>query len=200
MDDPQHAAPPGIRAQVGATKGAVQRLVQAHVELAKAEAGDILDEIKKVALFAAVAIGSFVLIGFLLPIGLFLFLGDWLFGSLGWGVLHGTLFLIAVAVKAVLLALGIPASRLWLAFLVAVVIGVVIGFGLVQLGMETPLAAALGTTAGLIAWPILVGIAAARTGVDTDKLKARFWPSGTIDTTKETIEWVRAQTPLGPKS
>ena len=33
-----------------------------------------------------------------------------------------------------------------------------------------------------------------------DSLKARFTPSQTIETTKETIEWVREQTPLGRKS
>ena len=37
-------------------------------------------------------------------------------------------------------------------------------------------------------------------GIDTDDLKSRYWPQETIDTTKETIEWVREQAPLGPKS
>ena len=170
------------------------------MELAKAEVGEIMGEIGRVALLAAVAFGALVVMGFLLPIGLFLFLGDWLFGSIGWGVLHGTLFLVAVALEAVVLALGVRASRLLLALLVAIVLGVAVALGLNALGMDGRLAAALGTTAGLIAWPIAVGVAAFRAGIDTDKLKARFWPSGTIETTKETIEWVRAQTPLGPKS
>ena len=47
---------------------------------------------------------------------------------------------------------------------------------------------------------ILLGIAAFRNGIDTEALKNRFYPNVTIETTKETIEWVRAQTPLGPKS
>jgi len=55
-------------------------------------------------------------------------------------------------------------------------------------------------TVGLIAWPSTMGASLARTGVDTDALKQRFWPAATIDTTKETIEWVRARTPLGPRS
>jgi hypothetical protein len=45
-----------------------------------------------------------------------------------------------------------------------------------------------------------MGAAVARRGVDTDALKARFIPTATIETTKETIEWVREQTPLGRKS
>ena len=199
-DESQTQDPPGLRAQIGSVRAAAQGLVSSHIELAKAEAGEIMGEIGRAALFAAVAFGALLLLGFLLPIGIFLFVGDWLFGSIGWGVLHGTLFLVAVALKAVVLALGIPASRLWVALLIAIVLGVALALGLSALGMSGQVAAALGTTVGLIAWPIAVGIAAARTGVDMDKLKARFWPSGTIETTKETIEWVRAQTPLGPKS
>ena len=52
----------------------------------------------------------------------------------------------------------------------------------------------------LIAWPILAGYGVARRGIDTEALKARFYPTQTIETTKETIEWVRERTPLGPKS
>jgi hypothetical protein len=39
-----------------------------------------------------------------------------------------------------------------------------------------------------------------RNGFDTKQLRDRFVPDVTIETTKETIEWVRAQMPLGPKS
>lgn len=159
-----------------------------------------MGEVGKVALLAGVAFGALFVLGFLFPIGLFLFIGDWLFGSIGWGVLHGTLLLVAVALSAVLAALGVQGSRLGLSFLLAVVIGAAVGLGLGALGVEPRVAAALGTTLALIVWPITAGIALARAGTDMDALKARFWPSGTIETTKETIEWVRAQTPLGRKS
>jgi hypothetical protein len=59
--------------------------------------------------------------------------------------------------------------------------------------------AALGVAVGLIIWAILLGRALWRQGFDTDAVKARFWPSQTIETTKETIEWVRERTPLGPR-
>ena len=44
-----------------------------------------------------------------------------------------------------------------------------------------------------------MGAGVAREGIDMDVLKARFWPRETIETTKETIEWVRKRTPLGPR-
>jgi len=253
-------------------RAAVMRLVAAHVDLAKAELGDILDEIKSVAVLSGVAIGALILAGLLFGVGIFLFLGEWLFGSMGWGVLHGPLFLTGVAIAAVLAALGYGGGRIGLNFGAAVVLGIVVGVvlgadltnrawsalgnsiatgvsadvrplvvaagtlavlvGLVGLaagargggivgaigglvvgaicgallGALTAVAlgprvgAAVGVTVALIAWPALMGIGVSRTGIDTDKLKDRFYPKATIDTTKETIEWVRKRTPLGPAS
>ena len=61
--------------------------------------------------------------------------------------------------------------------------------------------AAIGVAVGLIAWLALIGLRVMRAGgIDGEALKARFYPSQTIETTKETIEWVREQTPLGRKS
>ena len=60
--------------------------------------------------------------------------------------------------------------------------------------------AALGVTAALIMWPVFMGLSVQRKGVDGEALKERFYPSTTIDTTKETIEWVRSRTPLGRES
>jgi hypothetical protein len=248
------------------------RLVAAHVALAKAEFGDILDEVKGVVVLSGVAIGALILAGMILGVGIFLFLGEWLFGSLGWGVLHGPLLLAGVAIAAVLAALGYGGGRIGLnlgiAVLIGVVVGVVLGLDLTNrgwsalgnamatnvsadirplvvgvaalallggliglvigarggglvgaivglligaivgalLGALTALAlgprvgAAIGVTVALIAWPVLMGIGVARTGIDTDALKKRFYPQATIDTTKETIEWVRKRTPLGPAS
>jgi hypothetical protein len=250
---------------------ALTGLVGAHRDLAKAEIGDILDEVKGIAALAGVAIGAVLLAGLILGIGLFLFLGEWLFGSLGWGVLHGPLFLIGVAVAAVLAALGYGGGRIGLNFGLAVLIGIAVGIvlgldltyrgwsalgnsiaigvpaefravavaaatvallgglaGLVAgarsgmgaafggfiagaivgalLGAVTGIpigpqvGAAIGVTVALIAWPVLMGIGVARSGVDTEALKDRFYPKATIETTKETIEWVRKRTPLGPAS
>ena len=61
-------------------------------------------------------------------------------------------------------------------------------------------AAALGVAALLLFWPAVAAFLVFRNGVDTDKLRARFVPEKTIETTKETIEWVREQMPLKRKS
>jgi hypothetical protein len=193
--------PPGLRAQLAAVWSAARRLLTAHIDLARAEAGEIGAEIRRVALLGGLAFGALFVLGMLLPIGLLLFLGDLLFGSIGWGVGIGTFALVDVAVLAVLVALGIRRGPLGGAFLVALLIGAAVGvlLGLTRAFGLPPLVA-IAITVGLIAWPIAAGYLAARSGIDTEALKARFYPTQTIETTKETIEWVRARTPLGPKS
>ena len=92
---------PELREQFGATRAAAIGLVKAHLELARAEFADILDEIKLVAILVGLAFVALFAVSLLLPIGLSLFIGETLFGSLGWGVLHGTLLLLGVAMAAV---------------------------------------------------------------------------------------------------
>jgi hypothetical protein len=262
---------PGLRAQIGATIEAGKRLVRAHIELAKAELGEIMLAVGRMAGLLA---GAFMLVLFaatLLSIGGLLFLGEWLFGSIGWGVLLGFLLLIDLAIVAVLVALDVAPSRIGVSFGVALVVGVVVGgvmaFGLthrgwtalgdslaaaydantravllaigisavvlgmlgfatgirsgfnhawgrlivwaligVLLGLLTVVSipgtvgAALGVLAALVAWPVLAGRDLARTGIDGEAMKKKFTPEQTIELTKETIEWVRARTPLVPKS
>jgi len=124
---PDREQPLGLRGQLGATFAAGKRLFRAHVDLAKSELDDIVDEVKRMVAFIGAAIGVVVLAGLLFGIGLFLFLGEWLFGSIGWGVLLGTLLLVDVAVVLVLLALDVKAGRLGSSFLVALLAGVVVG-------------------------------------------------------------------------
>ena len=257
---------------MGATGGAFQRLIGAHIDLAKAEIGEISGEIGKVAILIGVAVGVLLLAGLLLGIGLFLWLDEWVFGSMGWALLHGPLFLVGIGMAAILAALGYGGGRIVSSFIIAAVIGIVVGailgldltnrgwtalgdsiagnvapeirplavgagtlalifavVGLVLggrgggmggaiggalagailgglLGVLTSIAlgprvgAAIGVTVGLVTWSALMGAGVAREGIDMDALKARFWPRETIDTTKETIEWVRKRTPLGPRS
>jgi len=249
------------------TKDALLGLARAHVDLAQAEADEIKGEVARAALLAGIALACVVVLGFLLTVGLLLFIGEAAFGSMGWGVLHGTLLLVGVAVMAGLLAIRV--SGVGVAFLTALVSGAIvavllgtqlpneawrrIGEGL-NLGIDagmlplvvgavvmaivgavagaiggsrsgaaaggligglvlgaivgalsalTPgwrVAIALGVTVWLLSWTILMGALVARTGVDREALKARFWPQTTIDTTKETIEWAKARMPLGPRS
>jgi len=267
-DPSRPADPPGIRRQLAATKAAILGLLHAHIDLAKAEAEEIKGEVARAAGFVAIVIACLILLGFLLPIGAILFAGEWLFGSIGWGLLHGTLFLVAVAVTMGLVAVRVPGlavdvviaavigtvlaivfalnlpNDLWRRLgdaanlgdpswrplavgalagaVVLAVAGLAVGLrggggpmiaglvgGLVlgallgaftAITFGTQAGAAVGVTAGLIAWPSLMGARVARTGIDTEALKARFWPQTTIDTTMETIEWAKARNPLGPRS
>lgn len=258
---------PGLREQVGRTRDAVMGLLRAHLDLARAEFDEIKGEVARVAALGGAALGCLVLLGLLLPIGLILFVGEWLFGSIGWGVLHGSVGLVAVALAAVLAALRIP--RLGAAFGLAILVGVgvalllgpslpnqawtaigdatalpvdpgirplvvgtvvgalaglvigllagarsgatgaglvgglVIGlllgaFSAIDFGWRVGIA--VGVFAGLTAWIALMAVAAVRSGVDGEALKARFWPQVTIDTTKETIEWAKARSPRAPRS
>jgi MFS family permease len=266
---------------------AASRLVHAHVELAKAELSEILDKAKRVAALLAVAL-ALVLLGVLVAtVGTSLFVGEWLFGSIGWGVLLVTELALAGALGAVLIAVDVPVDRLLRRLLQAVVIGVVVAViagphlpnrawqalgaafipGLDQayrplvVGLavgatlggvtgllagfrgnrgetsgETPGGTAAGTVGmaiglailgalagaavgafsaisfrwrvgialGLVTaiggWAGLAGLEGYRGGIDPAAFMRKFYPSVTIETTKETIEWVRQRTPLGPKS
>jgi len=118
-------------------------LVMAHVDLAKAEAGQIAGEVGRVAALGALAIALVIFAVFLVVIGTSLWLGEWLLGSMGWGVLHGFLLFVSVAMAAVLNALGIAPQRLGGAFLVSLVVGVVVGVVL-GLGLLNQLYASVG--------------------------------------------------------
>lgn len=268
-DRPRRPAP-GLRAQVLATRDAVIALVQAHIDLAKSELSEIAGRIGRVVALAAAAIVLVILAGLLGMIGIPLFLGEWLFGSIGWGVLHGILALVAIAVAAALLAAGVPDGRVAGSLLTGIVVAVVVG---VTLGLEWPnrlyaiagesarlnvnpgerplvvgvlvgaltgvlvgfgaavrtggsgggrlaaivglgitgalvgafsaitfgsqIGAALGLTIGYLIWIALMGVDVARSGIDLDGLKDRFYPSQTIDTGKETLEWLQKRMPPG---
>ena len=124
---PAAGEPPGLRTQFGATFSAGKRLLDAHVDLAKAEMADIMDEVKKMVALIGAAVGILFVAGLLFLIGGLLFLGDWLFGSIGWGVLLGFLLLADVALVLILLALDVKAARIGSAFVVAAVAGIVVG-------------------------------------------------------------------------
>jgi hypothetical protein len=52
----------------------------------------------------------------------------------------------------------------------------------------------------LIGIAAAAGVALARHGVDEEKFKARFYPAQTIELTKETVEWLQQQGPMGPRT
>ena len=104
------------------------------MDLAKAEAAAIAAEVKRVVLFAAIAIAVVILAGILAVIGTSLFLAEWLLGSLGWGVLHGVLLFIAIAIACGLAAVGVSGGRIARAFIVGVLFAVAVGLLMIRDG------------------------------------------------------------------
>jgi hypothetical protein len=240
----------------------------AHVDLAKAEAQAIGDEIKKVAALAGIAFAVVIFAVILAVVGTALFLGEWLLGSIGWGVLHGLLLFTAIAVACGLAAVGVRGGRISGAFVLGLIVAVVVGIGLALAlpnrayaslgdsalpGIEPgvrPLVvgllvvgavglllgvlgalrgggvgavvggtlvglllgalsavdvgpqvgAGIGIALGYVVWIAVMGMDVARTGVDTEALKARFYPKQTIETSKETLAWLQSKMPPGTGS
>jgi hypothetical protein len=106
------------------------RLAQAHIDLAKAELAAIKGEIARVLALAGIAIAVVLFAGIRVVVGTSLFLGEWLLGSIGWGVLHGTLLFAGVAVACVIAALGVSGSRIGRSFIGGLIVGVLVGVGL----------------------------------------------------------------------
>jgi uncharacterized membrane protein YqjE len=130
---PGRAAPqaPGLAEQLRRTKASFQRLLRAHIELLKTELGEILSLLGSMAAKAGIALVFALLMLIMLYVGGLLFLGEWLFGSIGWGLAHGVLLPLAIIVA---LGLGIvggtrgPAlASLLLAVVFAVVIALLLG-------------------------------------------------------------------------
>jgi hypothetical protein len=264
------AKPPGLRAQITATRDAALVLVRAHIELAKTEAGTIAGQVGRVAALGALAIALIFFAVILLVIGLSLGIGEVLLGSMSWGMIDGVLFFVSIAMAAVLVAVGITGERIGRALLVAIVVAILVS---VVLGMNLPnqlyvaigdatglavepgirplvvgilfggligllagivaavmmdgpgggrfaalvgltvlgvavgaftaitfgpqVAVGLGITTGYVTWMVLMGIDVARTGIDVEALKLRFYPAQTIETSKETLEWLQKRMPPG---
>jgi hypothetical protein len=259
--------PPSLRAQFGATRDAAIGLLTAHVELAKAELAVIGGELGKLVGLVLAAIVLVLFAVTLLVIGGSLFLAETLFGSMGWGILHGMLLFVGLAIAAVLGGVGVGTDRIARAGLVAIFVGVLAAIvfaadlfnrAYTYVGDATALAVEPGIrplVIGVVIWSViglLVGIAVAlkasgagarlaaligltilgaligaftaltfgiqvgialgiaaayatwiglmlldvsRTGIDTDALQQRFLPTMTIETSKETLEWLRQRMP-----
>jgi hypothetical protein len=107
-------------------RAAFMRLVSAHLALLRAELAVVGRELGIIAGLAAGILALLLLALLLLYIGGWLFFGDWLFGSMGWGIIHGTLLNVAlIALFVVNLAGGS-----WRAYALGAVAGVVVGVGL----------------------------------------------------------------------
>src|SRR5688572_2250705 len=127
--------------QFGRTRASFLRLFRAHVALAMAEKDEILDQVKVLAGIAGVVFVLALLAGNMLYIGGFLFLGEWLFGSMGWGLAHGILFAVAMIVVLVTTMLGASArvavSSFALALVLTIGIAVLLWSNVVHFGLES---------------------------------------------------------------
>lgn len=151
-----------------------------------------------------------VLSSFLVALGVGLVVAGVLAVDWNWVSHHysGMPVAVVLAVAAGVLAIGVLGAVLGSAFgrgpavggfVVGAVCGVMLGV-LAAFGPGLRVAAAVGVAALLLFWPIVAAVFVFRHGIDTAKLRKRFVPDQTIETTKETIEWVREQMPLGRKS
>lgn len=113
---------PGLRAAFGRTRAAAQGLLNAHIALLKAELEAAIREVAIIAGLAALALVLVILMLILIWVGTWLFLGEWLFGSMGWGILHGTLFTIALIVPIGLNLAGGSVGAWARAFVISLVI------------------------------------------------------------------------------
>lgn len=266
---PNRTVPPaGLRSSIRSTRDAAFRLGRAHVDLAKAEFSAIADEIKKVVALAGIAIAVVLFAVILAVVGMSLFLGEWLLGSIGWGVLHGVLLFSAIAMACTLAAVGVSGARIGRSFIVGLLLGIAVGLlmafglpnqayaslgdsalpgiepgvrplvvGMIVLGAlglivgviaavrgggagavvaslvfgviigalsaldaGVQVGAAIGITVGYLVWITLMGIEVATEGVDLEAMKARFMPTQTIETGKETLAWLQSKMPPGTGS
>ncbi len=60
--------------------------------------------------------------------------------------------------------------------------------------------AGIGIAVGYVTWIGLMVLDVSRTGIDTEALKAKFIPTQTIETSKETLEWLQSKMPPGNTS
>ena len=102
------------------------RMLDAHITLLRAELETTGKELGVIAGLALGALVIAILAGILLYVGSFLFFGELLFGSMGWGIIHGTLMAVAfIAFVAINLAGG-DNSRYGLGAAVGLLVGIVL--------------------------------------------------------------------------
>jgi hypothetical protein len=84
-----------------------------------------------------------------------------------------------------------------------VVAGLVAGVAIGAISATTPgyqVGAGIGIAVGYAMWIAFMVADVARTGIDIDELKARFTPTQTIETSKETLAWLQSKMPPGTGS
>jgi len=124
-----------MREQLGRVRAAARSLIDAHLALLRAEMAVIADEVKQIAAFVGGIVALALYAVTLLAIGGTLFLGEWIFGSIGWGVLHGTLLAIGAIIALALLIIDAPRPLIVRPLATGAAVGIVVTF---VLGLNLP--------------------------------------------------------------
>ena len=156
------------------------------------------------ALFVAILVGVVLSIVFALqlPNQLYARIGDALLPNVEAGVrplVVGALFwAILGLLGAIAIGRGSGASGgAWVGVgLLGILVGALIG-AITAITYQVQVAVGLGAAIGWATWSVLMIIDISRTGIDIDVLKARFTPTMTIETSKETLEWLQSKLPPG---
>lgn len=118
-----HGAP-GVREAVGGVRAALMRLIDAHITLLRAELGIAGRELGIIVGLAVAAFVLAVFVAMLLYVGSFLFMGEWLFGSMGWGIIHGSMLTVAIIIAIALELAGGDVRAYAMGALVGLVVAV----------------------------------------------------------------------------
>ena len=156
-----------------------------------------------VALLIGIAVS--LVLAFQLPNRLYVAIGDAAATTIEPGVRPLVVGVVVWAILGLLAAIilawrgGIRGGGVVGAGIAGLVVGALLG-ALTAITFTPEVGVALGAAAGWASWIALMAMDVARTGIDTDALKARFYPGQTIDTTKETLEWLKQRMPRANES
>jgi hypothetical protein len=168
---------PSVRGQFGRTRSSFGRLISAHLGLLRAEISEIVGQLKMMATLGGIVLALLLTMANMLYIGGFLFIGEWLFGSIGWGLAHGTLFALGLALVLVLAIVGASRATAILSFAVATLLTIglalLLGSNLAytsaanvaaQLAAPVNSASAVAIIAGVVIVGVLFALMLARVG------------------------------------
>jgi hypothetical protein len=168
---------PSVLGQFGRTRSSFGRLISAHLGLLRAEISEIVGQLKMMATLGGIVLALLLTMANMLYIGGFLFIGEWLFGSIGWGLAHGTLFALGLALVLVLAIVGASRATAILSFAVATLLTIglalLLGSNLAytsaanvaaQLAAPVNSASAVAIIAGVVIVGVLFALMLARVG------------------------------------
>jgi hypothetical protein len=155
-----------------------------------------------VGVLAAVAVG--VLLTLALPNRLYTSIGDATLVGIEPGVrplvVGAAIWAVIGLVGGLIAALRTSGGRARFgALLGGLVLGALVG-AVTAVNTGPQVGIGIGITVGYITWIGLMALDISRTGVDMDDLKARFLPTQTIETSKETLAWLQSKMPPGTGS